>query len=67
MTTHTPAHAFQYGSLAVLMSRGRVVAFDTPLAALTEERLFEAYGIPLRIAQLSSPAGEQTVVLSELQ
>ncbi len=62
MTTHVPDHAFRYASRVVLMSDGRILALDTPGAALTEVALQKAYGVPLRVVEIAAQPGMKMVV-----
>jgi iron complex transport system ATP-binding protein len=62
MTTHDPCHAFLCASRVALMSRGRIVALDTPVAALTEPALQEAYGVPLHVVESSEYPGVKMVL-----
>jgi len=62
MTTHMPAQAFDYAGRVVLLSSGRILAFDVPQAALTAEALLQAYGIPLRIVEIPSEPGARAVI-----
>lgn len=50
MTTHFPDFAFQCASRVALMKQGKILALDSPQNTLTQTRLEEAYGTPLRIA-----------------
>lgn len=62
MTTHVPDHAFQCASRVALMSQGRILAMDTPSAALTEAGLLKAYGVPLRVVEVAAVPGMKMVV-----
>jgi iron complex transport system ATP-binding protein len=62
MTTHDPGHAFLCASRVALMSRGRIVALDTPAAALTRPALEEAYGIPLHVVESPEHPGMKMVL-----
>jgi ABC-type cobalamin/Fe3+-siderophores transport system ATPase subunit len=66
MTTHVPDHAFRYASRVVLMSNGRILALDTPGAALTEAALQKAYGVPLRVVESAAQPGMKMVVPNPL-
>jgi ABC-type cobalamin/Fe3+-siderophores transport system ATPase subunit len=61
MTTHDPSHAFLCASRVALMSRGRIVALDTPAKALTGAALREAYGIPLHVVESPEHPGMKMV------
>jgi len=67
MTTHVPDHAFQYASRVALMCEGRILTLDTPALALTEAMLCQAYGVPLRIAEIADRPGLKMVVSNELR
>ena len=64
MTTHVPDHAFLYASRVALMSEGRILAMDTPGMALTENSLRKAYGVELRVVEISARPGMKMVVPS---
>jgi len=52
MTTHFPGHAFLARGRAAILSGGRFTAMGKPEEALTEETLREAYGVPVRLADI---------------
>jgi len=64
MTTHVPDHAFLYASRVALMSEGRILAMDTPGMALTETTLRKAYGVDVRVVEISGRPGMRMVVPS---
>lgn len=49
MTTHEPEHALRWATRAVLLAGGKVVADDTPHAALTPETLWAMYRVRAQI------------------
>lgn len=49
MTTHTPDHAFLCGADVALMRDGRIVSRGSAAETVTEARLEETYGIPVKL------------------
>lgn len=48
-TTHNPQHALWYADYVLALNEGKVVAFGTPDAIITEELIAKIYGIAIRI------------------
>ncbi|MGH3778237.1 MAG: ABC transporter ATP-binding protein [Pseudonocardiaceae bacterium] len=57
MTTHQPAHAFNYANRAVLMRDGAIVADGLPNEVVTSERLSDLYGVPIHVTHVALPDG----------
>lgn len=52
-STHNPDHAWRYASQVLLLKDGRALACGAPEEALTERRLSEVYGLPVRVEALA--------------
>lgn len=51
LSTHNPQHAFWYADQILALKDGKVEAFGTPNAMLTEELVFRLYGIQVQFLQ----------------
>lgn len=49
MSTHNPDQAFLYGTRVLMLKDGAVLSQGTPREALTEEVLYQAYGVEIGI------------------
>ncbi|MCF6466156.1 ABC transporter ATP-binding protein [Clostridium sp. Cult2] len=54
MATHYPEHAFIYGTKALLVKDGKVVAIDNPKENLKEKELISLYNIDLKVVEIDS-------------
>jgi iron complex transport system ATP-binding protein len=54
MTTHFPDHAFLCASRVAVLKTGKLLAIGSPDEVLTRHRLENAYGVPVRIAEVEA-------------
>lgn len=59
MTTHNPDHAFMCNSSVVLLQRDRPVLFGPAADILTDQNLYDAYKVRIRVIRLSTDSGWQ--------
>jgi iron complex transport system ATP-binding protein len=62
MTSHFPDHVFQVGNKVAVMNQGQFLAFGTPDEVVTEENLYNIYGIKVKVLQLDSDINRKICV-----
>ncbi len=62
MTSHFPDHVFLVANKVAIMNNGRILAFGTPDEVVTEENLYNIYGIKVKVLQLDSDINRKICV-----
>ena len=66
LCTHDPDHAFLVADRALLLGEGHAIAAGPIAQVLTEANLSRLYGIDVRVAEVSGPAGPRRVCIPSL-
>jgi iron complex transport system ATP-binding protein len=62
MTSHFPDHVFIVANKVAIMNKGQFLAFGTPDEVVTEENLYNIYGIKVKVLQLDSEINRKICV-----
>jgi iron complex transport system ATP-binding protein len=62
MTSHFPDHVFLVANKVAIMNQGKFLAFGTPDEVVTEENLYNIYGIRVKVLQLDSDINRKICV-----
>jgi iron complex transport system ATP-binding protein len=62
MTSHFPDHVFIVANKVAIMNKGQFLAFGTPDEVVTEENLYNIYGIKVKVLQLDSEISRKICV-----
>jgi iron complex transport system ATP-binding protein len=62
MTSHFPDHVFLVANKVAIINKGKFLAFGTPEEVVTEENLYNIYGIKVKVLQLDSDINRKICV-----